>query len=292
MNQELTVIEVEGKLLVDSRDVAEMTKVRHADLLEKIDGYLKYLTNGDFRSLDFFIESTYQDGKGETRRCYLLTRKGCDMVANKMTGEKGVLFTATYVTKFEEMEKKLHKPMSQLEIVQIAINQLVENEHKLKHIENKQILLDNKVDTLSEEFNKYTIRTGDKSAYIVAKELKLYSKNNKPHFNFVDAIAKKIGFYSGNLGDKNEFINVIMDNTHNGNSGIAVYYTDKAVDLMKEFLHSNFNLEVIYFKRDSGIRKKGEPKDFKFNLGSKDWSFHKDTYEYYQNSKEQLKIAQ
>ena len=28
------------------------------------------------------------------------------MVANKMTGEKGVLFTAAYVTKFEEMEKE------------------------------------------------------------------------------------------------------------------------------------------------------------------------------------------
>lgn len=29
------------------------------------------------------------------------------MVANKMTGEKGVLFTAAYVSKFEEMENKL-----------------------------------------------------------------------------------------------------------------------------------------------------------------------------------------
>ena len=29
------------------------------------------------------------------------------MVANKLTGEKGVLFTAEYVTRFEEMEKQL-----------------------------------------------------------------------------------------------------------------------------------------------------------------------------------------
>src|SRR5690606_23636378 len=39
-------------------------------------------------------------------------RKGCDMVANKMTGEKGVLFTAAYVTKFEEMERQLMQPQS------------------------------------------------------------------------------------------------------------------------------------------------------------------------------------
>mgnify|MGYP006922386730 CR=1 FL=1 len=43
------------------RDVAKLVNVRHADLLEKIGGYIKHLTNGKFRSLDFFIPSTYQD---------------------------------------------------------------------------------------------------------------------------------------------------------------------------------------------------------------------------------------
>lgn len=107
---QLQIIQQNGQLLVDSREVAEMIFVRHADLLEKIDGYVTHLTNGKFRSSDFFIESTYIDNKGETRRCYLLTRRGCDMVANKTTGEKGVLFTAAYVTKFEEMERQVVNP--------------------------------------------------------------------------------------------------------------------------------------------------------------------------------------
>jgi DNA-binding XRE family transcriptional regulator len=58
-------------------------------------------------ALDFFILDTYQDSKNETRPRYLITKKGCDMIANKMIGEKGVLFTAVYVTKFEEMEKTI-----------------------------------------------------------------------------------------------------------------------------------------------------------------------------------------
>lgn len=58
-------------------------------------------------AVDFFIESTYQDAKGEVRPCYLLTKKGCDMVANKTTGKKGVLFTAAYVTAFEAMRKHI-----------------------------------------------------------------------------------------------------------------------------------------------------------------------------------------
>lgn len=108
----LSIFNRDGQFVADSREVADMTNVRHADLLEKIDSYVRHLTNGEFRSSDFFIPSTYIDGKGETRRKYDITRKGCDMVANKMTGEKGVLFTATYVTKFEEMEKQIAAPVN------------------------------------------------------------------------------------------------------------------------------------------------------------------------------------
>lgn len=104
---ELQVFNFNQVDVVDSREVAKLVDVRHADLLEKIGGYIRHLTNGKFRSLDFFIPSTYQDSKGETRPCYLLTKKGCDMVANKMTGEKGVLFTAAYVTAFERMQEQM-----------------------------------------------------------------------------------------------------------------------------------------------------------------------------------------
>jgi len=106
----LTIINQNGINVVDSRDVAEMTGKKHKDLLETIRGYEQFLLSGEFRSVDFFLPSQYQDTTGRTLPCYLLTRKGCDMVANKMTGEKGVLFTATYVTKFEEMEKQLFQP--------------------------------------------------------------------------------------------------------------------------------------------------------------------------------------
>lgn len=52
---DLTIISQNGQLLIDSREVAEMTWVRHADLLEKIGNYIQYLTDGEFRSLEFFI---------------------------------------------------------------------------------------------------------------------------------------------------------------------------------------------------------------------------------------------
>jgi Rha family phage regulatory protein len=104
---ELKVISVDGQLVTDSREVAKMVGKRHTELLRTIKGYEGILAERNFASGDFFIESAYKDGNNQTRLCYLLTKKGCEMVANKMTGEKGVLFTAAYVTKFDEMEKQL-----------------------------------------------------------------------------------------------------------------------------------------------------------------------------------------
>lgn len=96
------------RLVIDSREVADMTGKQHAHLLRDIKGYLDILDpNPNLDSAQFFIPSTYYDAQKQERPCYLLTRKGCDMVANKMTGEKGVLFTAYYVSRFEAMEKEL-----------------------------------------------------------------------------------------------------------------------------------------------------------------------------------------
>jgi len=130
----LQIIKTDSGLMVDSRDVAEMLGKRHSDLLESIDFYITTLENGNIRYHNFFIKKSYTvEGNNKTYPCYLLTRKGCDMVANKMTGEKGVLFTAAYVTKFEEMEKQLQPklPTTYLE----ALEALVASERE------KQILL-------------------------------------------------------------------------------------------------------------------------------------------------------
>lgn len=105
---DLQVFVHENVDVVDSRAVAEMVGKNHRDLMRSIHSYVNIMENNNernFAPVDFFIESTYLDGKGEVRPCYLLTKKGCDMVANKMTGEKGVLFTAAYVTAFEAMRR-------------------------------------------------------------------------------------------------------------------------------------------------------------------------------------------
>lgn len=106
---ELKVFEYDHVDVLDSRQVAEMIEKDHAHLMRDIAGYAKIIESSsqtNFGLADFFIPSTYKDAQGKDRPCYLLTKKGCDMVANKTIGRKGVLFTAAYVTAFEAMRNK------------------------------------------------------------------------------------------------------------------------------------------------------------------------------------------
>lgn len=104
---ELKVQDFHGKQVIDSRDVAMMVEREHKELMKSIRVYAQYLAEGEIPLGDFFIESTYLDANNQTRPNFLITKKGCDMIANKTTGKKGVLFTAAYVTAFEEMRQAL-----------------------------------------------------------------------------------------------------------------------------------------------------------------------------------------
>ena len=55
----------------------------------------------------YFIKFSYVDSKGESRPCYKVTRKGCEFLANKFQGEKGIIFTARYIERFHQMEDAL-----------------------------------------------------------------------------------------------------------------------------------------------------------------------------------------
>lgn len=105
MEKNELIKQVNDREVMDSRDVAKMIGKTHAHLMRDISRYINdILTDPKLDSLDFFIESSYEDAKGEVRKCYLLTKQGCEFVANKMTGRKGNIFTATFVGLFNKYE--------------------------------------------------------------------------------------------------------------------------------------------------------------------------------------------
>ncbi len=92
---------------LNSREVAEMVDKTHSDLLKDIRRYVGQLAEGNIPLGDFFTESTYFDGNNQSRPCYLVTKKGCEFIAHKLTGQKGTEFTARYINRFHEMEHEL-----------------------------------------------------------------------------------------------------------------------------------------------------------------------------------------
>ena len=135
------------KNTITTIEIAEMLGMKHYKVLEKLEGTKDGKTKGiidilnahDFVVDDYFIKSSYIDAKGETRPCYLVTKLGCDFLANKFTGEKGILFTAKYVKRFDEMEQTIKNPYNLPTTYKEALVQLLE-----KVEENEKLLENNK----------------------------------------------------------------------------------------------------------------------------------------------------
>lgn len=102
---------------ISTVDIAKTMDVSHKTILQKLeganrngkhtDGIIEMLNRLNFQPVDFFKASSYVDSKGEERKCYNCTRKGCEFLAHKFTGEKGIHFTAAYINRFHEMEQAI-----------------------------------------------------------------------------------------------------------------------------------------------------------------------------------------
>ena len=127
---------------ISSREVAEMMEVQHKHLLEKIDNINKTLTSRKIDPLKYWTESSYKDAKGEARREFQVTKRGCEFLAHKSTGEKGIIFTDRYMDRFEEMENALKEQQPRLpQTYKEALQQLIiEIEEKEKLEEQNKLM--------------------------------------------------------------------------------------------------------------------------------------------------------
>lgn len=101
---DLTIVEQNNQLLVDSREVAELVGKRHADLLRSIKSYVDILGDNQVPEYNLFLESSYKDRKGENRKYYLLTKQGCEMIVDRMRNSsvKKQIFIKFINEKFNE----------------------------------------------------------------------------------------------------------------------------------------------------------------------------------------------
>ena len=155
---------------ISSREVAVMMDYSHKDILRKIDNLNKELGVAQISSTQYWIESTYVHEQNKmTYREYQVTKKGCELIAHKTEGQKGVLFTVRYMDRFEEMEKKLQKQLPGTYIE--ALEQLLASEKEKARVQlelkdeqhkNEMLMHFNKLYTTTEIAKELGIKSAAK----------------------------------------------------------------------------------------------------------------------------------
>ena len=166
MNNELTTSTKENT--ISSREVAEMIGLEHKHMLEKIDRLNSNILAAEISATKFWIPSTFEN-RGKHYREYQVTKKGCELIAHKTEGQKGVLFTVRYMDKFEEMEKKLQKQLPGTYIE--ALEQLLASEKEKARVQlelkdeqhkNEMLMHFNKLYTTTEIAKELGIKSAAK----------------------------------------------------------------------------------------------------------------------------------
>ena len=182
---------------IESIEVAKMMDKEHKEIMWMIDGNKKRGIVGikptielsaDLHLSDYFIENTYKDSMNRNKKCYSVTKMGCELLANKLTGEKGILFSARYVKRFNEMQNVINNtPM-------ISSKEIQEFKEDVKYIRS-QVCIKKKdsmlyTNMIKEYLGIKTIKE-DKYGYNFIKKLFLL-KVNSDKFEDVEVNADNL----------------------------------------------------------------------------------------------------
>jgi Rha family phage regulatory protein len=236
---ELTIIKHENRNYIDSREVAEIIGKRHHDLLRDIHRYIGYVqetTESKIACSDFFLESTYIDSTGRKLPCYLISKMGASVIANKLTGEKGVLFTFAYVKKFTEMENNeraalaaLYRPnLGEFNAAAKIVTRSLENigampQQIIKFLKGVYEPLGIAVPTDGMTAGKYVRTTSQ-----IARILGIFSLNGNPHYLAVSHIISLLDIDPSHM--------IFMPVQYGSHVGISVRYDDYVIESVNEWL--------------------------------------------------------
>lgn len=192
---------------IDSREVAEMMGRSHSDVMKMIQGsgknlgIIPVLEKGNILVADYFIESTYKvDGNNKSYNCYLLTKKGCELLGSKLQGEKGILFKSRFLAKFNNLDikasiKDITKDFEYIKRKEICFIELLSDSLKAYNIEG---------------FSQYRVLNYKIDYYIPLLNIAIeYDENDHRHYIYEQQegrqkeIEKELGCRFIRISDKN-----------------------------------------------------------------------------------------
>ncbi|MDT2500304.1 Rha family transcriptional regulator [Enterococcus avium] len=137
---------------INTLEIARMVDREHKVVLRDIRNIIKQIDESKIALVNYFIESTYKDAKGEERPCFDCSKKGCELYSTRMTGAKGTQFAVAYIERFNQMENHIKQQLDtsnlspELQMFQGLFQAVANNELETKRIETK---VDNIADIVS-----------------------------------------------------------------------------------------------------------------------------------------------
>lgn len=128
---------VNDQAVTSSLLIAEKFGKEHKNVMQSIRNLIG-VTAENSAIAEMFSESRYLNEQNKEQPMFLMNRDGFTLLAMGFTGKKAMQFKLEYIKAFNSMEAQIkasQKPKSQLEILQMSINQLVEQEHRLSSVE-------------------------------------------------------------------------------------------------------------------------------------------------------------
>jgi hypothetical protein len=180
---------------------------------------------------------------------------GCEMVANKLTGEKGVLFTAAYIMRFNEMEAAEHAEPE----IRAAMNAPRLGEYNaaarliVRALQNIGASSGQIIAFLKDLYEPFGISVaGDDefsdiprtyTAKQIAKMHGVYSHGGNPHYQAVACVLNDILF----IGEEHK---TVLTSDYGDHIGISVRYDEYAAKAVGEWLaRNNYPGEIYSFER-------------------------------------------
>ena len=170
---------IDGELVVTSRQVAEDFEKQHSHVLrtikEKVSG------NPILDSEKYFIESSYTD-RGKHYPEYLLTKDGFSFLVMGFTGAKADAWKLKYIEAFNKMEQAIKerssRPLSAMDQLRLQYQVLEEHGGKIVQIEGKIDDLENNLPLFNVECKELQTLVRKKGIEVLGGKGSQAYKNN------------------------------------------------------------------------------------------------------------------
>lgn len=225
INNNLTVQNINGALVVSSRQVAEDFGKAHSSVVVRaIENLKESLETSVQNCTHLFIEATYQDSYGREQKEYLLTRDGFSLVVMGFTGAKALQWKLKYIEAFNKMKEALmeQKPKLPTNFKEALLCLVQAEEEKeallLENAQVKQIAEENlekaqAFDNIFEKTEGFDVETvakafgikglGRNNLFRYLKDIEWLDKKNKPKQITIDRGYVVAIPYTFKRGDSN-----------------------------------------------------------------------------------------